>query len=256
MYGRFCHACGQKAVSTEIRVHDLLHESMHEFAHVDGKIVQTLRLLLFTPGELTAEFFRGRRSRYITPIRLYLVCSLLFFALSAWTASPFINVRLTKNDIENSAEREAVQKEVIARLEHLRDEMTHNAPRAMFVLMPVFGLLTWVGYRRAQPFYVPHLYYAIHFHAFVFLMLALKVGVSFVGRIGDVIGGLFPLTIVPYHYLALRRVFGGTRWQVAWKGTAIALAYTLLISAIMITLLAMTMRSMTSSATPEGLHLP
>lgn len=256
MHGRFCHACGQKAVSTEIRVHDLLHEGMHEFAHVDGKIVQTVRLLLFKPGELTAEFFRGRRSRYITPIRLYLVCSLLFFALSAWTASPVINVRLTKNDIENSAEREAVQKEVIARLEHLRDEMTHNTPRAMFVLMPVFGLLTWVCYRRAQPFYVPHLYYAIHFHAFVFLMLAVKVGFSLAGRIGDVIGGLFPLTIVPYHYIALRRVFGGTRWQVAWKGTAIALAYTLLIAAIMITLLAMTMRTMPTSAAPEGLHLP
>ena len=256
MYGRFCHACGQKAVSTEIRVHDLLHEGMHEFAHVDGKIVQTLRLLLFRPGELTAEFLGGRRSRYITPIRLYLVCSLLFFALSAWTASPFINVRLTKNDIDNSAEREAVQKEVIARLEHLRDEMTHNTPRAMFVLMPVFGLLTWGCYRRAQPFFLPHLYYGIHFHAFVFLMLAVKVGFSFAGRIGDVIGGLFPLTIVPYHYLALRRVFGGTRWQVAWKGTAIVLAYTLLIAAIMITLLVMTMRTLPASAAPEGLHLP
>src|SRR4029453_3666535 len=144
----------------------------------------------------------------------------------------------------------------IARLEHLRDEMTHNTPRAMFVLMPVFGLLSWACYRRAQPFYVPHLYYAIHFHAFVFLMLALKVGFSFVGRIGDVIGGLFPLKIVPYPTTPPRRVLGGPRWQVAWKGTAIALAYTLLIAAIMITLLAMTMRSMPSSATPEGLHLP
>src|SRR4029450_6852937 len=162
LHGRYCHACGQKAVSTELRVHDLLHEGVHEFAHVDGKIVQTLRLLLFKPGELTAEFFRGRRSRYITPIRLYLVCSLLFFALSAWTASPFINIQLTKNDIENSAEREAVQKETIARLEHLRDEMTHNTPRAMFVLMPVFGLLSWACYRRAQPFYVPHVYCAVH----------------------------------------------------------------------------------------------
>ena len=48
---------------------------------------------------------------------------------------------------------------------------------------------------------------------------------SFGGRIGEVIGGFFPLTIAPYHYIALRRVFGGTRWQIAWKGTTIALAY-------------------------------
>ena len=63
-------------------MHDLLHEGVHEFAHLDGKIFQTLDLLLFKPGELTAEFFRGRRARYIPPLRLYLVCSLLFFALS------------------------------------------------------------------------------------------------------------------------------------------------------------------------------
>jgi Protein of unknown function (DUF3667) len=256
LHGHFCHACGQKAVSADLSVHDLLHEGLHEFAHVDGKIVQTLRLLLFKPGELSAEFFRGRRSRYITPIRLYLVCSLLFFGLSAWTASPFINIQVTKNDIQNSAEREAVQRETLARLEHLRDEMIHNTPRAMFVLMPVFGLFSWVCYRRAQPFYVPHLYYAIHFHAFVFLMLAIRVAFSLGGRFGDVVGGLFPLTIAPYHYIALRRVFGGTRWQVAWKGTAIALAYTLLLAAIMLALLALTMRSMPASPAPEGLHLP
>jgi hypothetical protein len=52
LYGRFCHACGQKAVSADLSVHDLLHEGLHEFAHVDGKIVQTLRLLLFKPERL------------------------------------------------------------------------------------------------------------------------------------------------------------------------------------------------------------
>jgi hypothetical protein len=256
LYGRFCHACGQKSVSADLSVHDLLHEGLHEFAHVDGKIVQTLRLLLFKPGELTAEFFRGRRSRYITPIRLYLVCSLLFFALSAWSASTFINIRITKDGFKNSAQQEAVQREILARLEHLRDEMIHNTPRAMFVLMPAFGLFSWMCYRRAQPFYVPHLYYAIHFHAFVFLMLAIRVAFSFAGRFGDAIGGLFPLAIAPYHYIALRRVFGGTRWQVAWKGTTIALAYTLVLAAIMIALLAMTMRSVPSSLAAERLHLP
>jgi len=243
LHGRYCHGCGQKASHSEVTVRELLHEAFHEFAHVDNsKIVQTLKLLLFKPGELTAEFFRGRRARYIAPIRLYLVCSLLFFALAAWSRSPFINIQLTKNDIQDSAEREATQRATLARLEHLRDEMAHNTPRAMFVLMPVFGLLTWALFRRAQPYYVPHLYYAIHFHAFVFLMLATRLALGFTGRVGEVIGGLFPLTIVPYHYVALRRVFGGTRGQIAWKATTIALLYVALIFAIMVVLLAMTMR--------------
>jgi hypothetical protein len=243
LLGRYCHACGQKAAHSAVTLRELVHEAIHEFSHLDNsKIVQTLKLLLFKPGELTAEFLRGRRARYIPPLRLYLVCSLMFFALAAWSRSPFINIQLTKEDIQDDATRQATQKETVARLEHLRDEMTHNTPRAMFVLMPVFGLLTWTLFRRAEPYYVPHLYYAIHFHAFVFLMLAARVALSFSGWIGEAVGGLFPLTIAPYHYLALRRVFGGTRWQVAWKGTTIALAYIALIMGIMVALLVMTLR--------------
>jgi uncharacterized protein DUF3667 len=243
MQGQYCYACGQKAAHPNVTVRELAHDAFHEFAHLDNsKIAQTLKLLLFKPGELTAEFLRGRRVRYIPPLRLYLVCSLLFFALAAWSRSPFINVQLTKNDVRDSAEREAVQKETVAKLEHLRGEMMHNTPRAMFVLMPAFGLFTWAVFRRAQPYYVPHLYYAIHFHAFAFLMLATRAALSFAGQTGEVVGGLFPLTIAPYHYLALRRVFGGTRWEVAWKGTAIALAYVMLIMGIMVALLVMTLR--------------
>lgn len=255
LQGRYCHGCGQKAVSSEVSLHDLVHEAFHEFAHVDNKIVETLRLLLFKPGQLTAEFLRGRRARYIPPLRLYLVCSLLFFALAAWAQSPFIRIQVTKDDFKNNAEREAAQQVTAAKLEHLRDQLTHNTPRAMFVLMPFFGLLSWGVYRRTQPYYVAHLYYAIHLHAFVFLVLAFRVAASFGGRAGAAIAGILPLTIAPYHYIALRKVFGGTRWQIAWKGTAIAIVYTLTILGIMLALLIATMKS-GDLATPEPLHLP
>ena len=87
-------------------------------------------------------------------------------------------------------------------------------------------------------------------------MLASKEGFSFAGRAGDAIGGVFPLTIVPYHYMALRRVFGGTRWQVAWKGTLIVLLYSAIILSIMFALLMITMKGAGPSATPKALHLP
>ena len=149
LHGRSCFACGQKAVHTELTVHELVHEGVHELAHVDGKILQTLRLLLLKPGELTAEFFRGRRVRYISPLRLYLICSLLFFALVAVAQSPIITIRMTKDDIADDAVRTATQEKVVAQLRHLSDEVTHNAPRAMFLLMPVFGLIV-VGVIQAR----------------------------------------------------------------------------------------------------------
>ena len=63
LQGAFCHACGQKAAHAEVRLHDLFHEAFHEFAHIDGKIFQTLRMLVMKPGLLTVEFLSGRRAR-------------------------------------------------------------------------------------------------------------------------------------------------------------------------------------------------
>jgi hypothetical protein len=39
-------------------------------------------LLLARPGQLTVEYFQDRRARYLPPVRLYLVLSLLFFSFS------------------------------------------------------------------------------------------------------------------------------------------------------------------------------
>jgi hypothetical protein len=241
LHGRFCHACGQKTVASRVRVHDLLHEGVHEFLHLDGKIFQTLRLLITRPGALTLELLAGRRARYISPVRLYLTCSLLFFAVSAVAPASLATVGIKDTDVSSPAERQQAERAMEA-IRELQERIRHNAPRSMFVLMPVFGLLTWALYRRAEPYYVPHLYYSIHFHSFVFLMMAVAELCSFGGRIGRGVGGLFPLTILPYHYLALRRVFGGSRLQVAWKGTAIAGLYLATIAAILIALLAVTIK--------------
>jgi hypothetical protein len=236
--GAFCHACGQKATGPDVSLHDFFHEAFHEFAHVDGKIVQTLRLLLTKPGLLTKEFLSGRRARYISPLRLYLTCSLLFFALAAFTPDERLSfVRVTYRPSPGDAPLDSATVQRYQQEASLRAgrAVVHDFPRVMFALMPVFGLLTWVLYRKARPFYAAHLYYSIHFHAFVFLILGLQVSLILVaGRYAPSLTWLAPLAIFPYHYLSLRRVFGGSRVATAWKGTLLAITYTLLIFSAMV----------------------
>lgn len=246
--GAFCHACGQKATGPEVSLHDFFHEAFHEFAHVDGKIVQTLRLLLTKPGLLTKEFLSGRRARYISPLRVYLVCSVLFFALAALApeAQPF--VRVTKADGEAGLDPVAAQALRDAASAQMSRAIIHDFPRAMFALMPAFGLLTWALYRKARPFYVAHLYYSIHFHAFVFVALAFSLVVLLVGgRYVRPLAGLVAWVIFFYHFVSLRRVFGGTRLQTAWKGALLAVVYIALVLAVM---LAIGLRSMKPSGAP------
>src|SRR5262245_54559069 len=86
--GKFCAACGQKATPIRPTFSYFVHDLTHELLHVDGKIFKSIWLLLTRPGFLTHEYFLGRRARYISPIRLYLIFSLAFFAASALPGQP------------------------------------------------------------------------------------------------------------------------------------------------------------------------
>jgi len=59
----------------------MVGELLRETFELDSRLVRTLKLLLFKPGMLALEFSRNRRASYVSPIRLYLFVSILFFFL-------------------------------------------------------------------------------------------------------------------------------------------------------------------------------
>ncbi|MGC3998780.1 MAG: DUF3667 domain-containing protein [Anaeromyxobacter sp.] len=82
--GRWCAACGQD------QAHDLrrplrrfLGEVLEEAVSLDSRFAHTLGPLLLRPGHVAAEMIGGRRARYSSPVRLYLLASLLFFLATA-----------------------------------------------------------------------------------------------------------------------------------------------------------------------------
>lgn len=79
--GRFCAACGQAVQPLRQPVHRIVSDAFTEFFGVDGRFWRSVMLLLFRPGRLTTEYVAGRRSRYVRPLRLYLITSLSFFFL-------------------------------------------------------------------------------------------------------------------------------------------------------------------------------
>lgn len=81
--GTFCASCGQRDVPPYPSVRELVEDAAAEFSGWDGRLATTLRDLIRRPGILTREFLEGRRVRYISPIRLYLVASLVYFLLAA-----------------------------------------------------------------------------------------------------------------------------------------------------------------------------
>lgn len=80
--GNFCANCGQPTHVHRSLLH-LVEEVLHGVVHFDGRIWRTLPLLALNPGRLTREWIQGRRTRYVSPLAIFLFSVfLMFFAFS------------------------------------------------------------------------------------------------------------------------------------------------------------------------------
>lgn len=75
----FCPNCGQDTLNHPPTFWEFVHEFITHYVALEGKLWKTLLLLFFKPAELTREYRAGRKLRYISPLRLYITASFLFF---------------------------------------------------------------------------------------------------------------------------------------------------------------------------------
>ena len=86
--GPFCAACGQRDVPPHPTLRELAGDTWDELVGWDGKLARTFVTMFRRPGELTRAALEGQRIRHVSPIRLYLACSLVYFVLAAAAPPP------------------------------------------------------------------------------------------------------------------------------------------------------------------------
>src|SRR6266496_6501401 len=79
LQGHWCAQCGQPAIEYRRSFRYVLADLLHEFLNWDSKFFATIALVILKPWRLTNEFVAGKRVRYVNPLRLYLLASILFF---------------------------------------------------------------------------------------------------------------------------------------------------------------------------------
>ena len=77
--GHWCGQCGQAAVDYRRSFRHVAVDVLDSFLNWDSKFFTTIALLIAKPWRLTNEFLAGKRVRYVNPLRLYLLASILFF---------------------------------------------------------------------------------------------------------------------------------------------------------------------------------
>lgn len=77
--GRYCSNCGQAAVNYHRSFRHVVIDVLDSFLNWDSKFIRSIGLLLWKPGWLTNQFLEGKRVRFVHPLRLYLLVSIVFF---------------------------------------------------------------------------------------------------------------------------------------------------------------------------------
>jgi hypothetical protein len=214
-------------------MHDLVHDVIHEFLHIDSKIFRTVKLLLLKPGLLTREYFEGRRVRYVSPLRLYLVFSVIYFAAAALVDRPAFR---PDENAEVGALGAALGLENMSAEEANRlmaDVQAHWIPRLMFALVPISALVVQLAARRTGRNYPQHLSFALHVHAAFFALLTATIVVELLHVNWLSVAASLSRTalLVVYTVIAFHQAYGGP-WGAAIGRAAVVLTCYMFVIAV------------------------
>ena len=78
--GPHCHRCGQGG-NIHRSIGAIWHDLLHGVLHFEGKLWRTLPLLMFRPGELMRRYVDGERTRFVSPMAMFLFSVFSLFAV-------------------------------------------------------------------------------------------------------------------------------------------------------------------------------
>ena len=109
---KYCQQCGQKTFRPQRTVKELLVEFVEDWLNYDSKIFKTARMLV-KPGALTRDYFTNshHKNHYVTPIRLYLILSIIFLIMTQFGGLNVTNVQFATTDLTEQ-EQVAVEQEL------------------------------------------------------------------------------------------------------------------------------------------------
>ncbi len=277
---KFCPSCGQAVDGRRGPLLQLIGDFVSAFFSLDGRHLRTATQL-WRPGRLTQLYLEGKRASYVSPVRVYIVASLLFFLLvgfprpdasnfNVWVDDVVIgrdkpdpdlgNFRLTFTGDDSpfgmllSANFEAKRERLRAMsaqefLDSFFSHLESTVPTTLIFFVPILAMGLKLLYLRQPFFYVDHIVFALHFQSVIFLALVLARLVNIVG-LGGMQSGIISYLVVIlfvtplYLLLALKQVYRQTWPWTAVKTVALGVLYFLLIQPILVITVALVIRAM------------
>lgn len=259
----FCPECGQETNIKPPNLAEFAQQFSGTYFAPKGAMWQTLKLLLARPGELTAQYLNGRRRQYVLPLRLFVLATLLMLLVIRIASSLQMSVLEAAAVLQALPEKPGAvalelgvgragmaegrfyceglppwlctriqakldmpTRDLLLQVERVQDRLARNAGLVMLALMPAFAAVLALLFRYRGLSYTEHLVFALHLHAFWFIVVAVVVLLPALAVLPAVV------LIPAYAGLAFRRVYGGRAWGLVWRGALLSAVHLVLVMAI------------------------
>jgi len=239
----FCSNCGQKTDEASLKIKYFIKDFLSANFNIESKISQTLKLLIFHPAKLTTEFIAGRKAKYISPIRLYLVISLVYFFIVSLdltnndsqtqqeiVSTDSINTAINTNDelinltLDDEETMSNFEKLIAKKIKFLNSEngiykfkqnFRESIPKGMFLLLPLIALILLLLFYK-DTYYIQHFVFTLHLQSLIFIIASFSLLLEFFISLEYVI---WPELILMYllTFVWVKRFYNLSNKRTFWK---------------------------------------
>ena len=258
----YCPHCGQKNTEPDPKLKHFISEFLSANFNLDSKIFHTLKSLVLRPAELSNEFIAGKRKKYITPVRLYLFISLVyFFVLSINTDNGQKIVEINdKGVVETGSSNslisidsidtdslDTIDRHIYDKLQLLKNPtgqkifkqtIKKNISLGMFIFIPLTAFILYILFRRRIKYYIPNLIFAIHLQSLIFLWFTILNLIDLIIEITALkIAVLLFILFMIFRWI--KTFYGTSTGKTLWKMTIFMAAWFSLLIIFLVVVLAL-----------------
>jgi len=156
---KYCPNCSQKVNTHRLTFHDVLHDAMHYFTHVDKGIFQLIRDLIIKRGLVAKEYIEGKRKKYFPPLNFFLLIATVFVFMST-LGEPAEKKDIAKAYPEANQIKDPIKKHQLIGIYQRKENIAHFTTKYSNLMamcsLPISAFIFWLFYRRAKYNYIEH----------------------------------------------------------------------------------------------------
>jgi hypothetical protein len=126
----------------------------------------------------------------------------------------------------------------------MTEEITHNIPKMMFILLPLFALILKLVYINRKKYYYEHLIYSFHVHSAIFLsylfLLLLQRVFGLFYNLDGWFSFFWAIYLIWYIYKSLKSFYGSRRWVTILKIFFLMFCYIIVFTISTVSVIAIT----------------